>query len=125
MRIVNRREPRKADVASVLQQAQLAPDLKALHKVHGGPPAVLTGGKRRAGQHRVIGTNPSAQQHLQNHKPTCHDQTAAQRVRDICWRLALGTVHMAYGLNAQQRQQHQATDQVECDDGGEQLHSHG
>jgi hypothetical protein len=64
MNIVNGRQTRKTDVTAVLQHAQFTPNLEALRKVHGGPPATLALGEGGASQHRVIGTDPAAQNHL-------------------------------------------------------------
>ena len=112
----------KADVAAVLQQPKRPPELKPLGKVHHGPPAALTGGKGGAGQHRVIGADPASQHNLQRHQRARHEHPQPQRRRQHGRLHAPHCLGMAHGLHAQQCQQHDATHQMQRDDGGKQLH---
>ena len=122
MNVVNGRQTRKTDVTAVLQHAQFTPNLEALRKVHGGPPATLALGEGGASQHRVIGTDPAAQNHLRSQQGHRAPQGPTHPLAQTDRRQTPGRPGVLHRLNAQQRQEHQPTDQMQCHDGGEQLH---
>jgi hypothetical protein len=122
--IVNGGERLEADVGAVMARAQFAPQREALAEVHGRPHRALASRKVGAGQHRVVGADPAAQGDLDpEQRKSRHDgkPQAGGKSGGVCT-LRLRIPH---SLRTQQCQQHQAAQQVQRDDGGEQLHRDG
>ncbi len=117
---MDRRQRLKGQIAAAGSDAELAANRECVGEVHRRrPPLALAGGKVAAGQHRVIGADPTTERDLHHRQcgdgPGCRRETARQHQR-------ARREHLV--LHRQQRQQADATEQVQRDDGRVQLHRH-
>ena len=114
----------KAQGRTVSGQPERAPQCKALGKVHHGPPAALAGRKLSTGQHRVVGADPRAREHLHQQHSQSRQRDKAHRSRHRQGGVCAQHLRLPHRLQGQQRQQHIAAQQMQAHNRGEELHGH-